>query len=431
MQPSEFIHLHVHSVHSQLDSTITIQSLINKAIALNMPAVAITDYATLNGADEFMRKCYEADIKPIVGCEMFVAEDLKSSFSVKPAYHLVLLCKNRRGFKNISKLVAFANNEGFHHKPCVDKDVLNKHSDGLIALSGCMKGEIACLCLRGKYDEAVVAAKEYLAIFPDNFYIELQESSLAEQKVVNKSLLMIAAELNIPVVATNDCHYLTPDEATEHEKLICEQTGKSISDPTHMRYSTNEFYFKSPEEMNSAFAYAPEAIRNSVAIATKCNVVTLSAMIDDDGKQTKVDFDSMISDVEHNEDYHARWDRIYKAEADGVGAVGIFWILPEMRIEYFSLPYTEGFDEGDYIIAQINHETHWRSVKKAVQSFNNDLNEFAHDYNYFPRGKVVYSKTNNCFIIYGPDVVINDVSSMELIKSTFNIADKVTEIVNC
>jgi DNA polymerase-3 subunit alpha len=270
---TEFIHLHVHTIHSHLDSTITIQSLINQAVAFNMPGVAITDYANLDGADKFMRKCYEVGIKPIVGCEMYVVDDVSASFSLNPAYHLLLLCKSRKGLENLKQLVAFANNEGFHHKPRIDKKLLKAHAEGLIALSACIKGEIPYLCLRSQYNEAVNAAKEYAAIFPGDFYIELQENSLPEQKIVNQSLLKIAAELNIPIVATNDCHYLTPDDAIEHEKLMCEQTGKSMPDPTHMRYSANEFYFKSPQEMTSAFAYAPEAISNACAIAENCDVV--------------------------------------------------------------------------------------------------------------------------------------------------------------
>lgn len=270
---TEFVHLHVHTQHSRLDSTITIDSLIKKAVVCNMSAVAITDYANLDGADEFMLNCCEAGIKPVVGCEMYVVDDVAASFSLNPAYHLLLLCKNRNGLENLRELVAFANNEGFHHKPRIDKKLLKAHAEGLIALSACIKGEIPCLCLSGQYRDAVNAAKEYAAIFPGDFYIELQENSLPEQKNVNQSLLKIAAELNIPIVATNDCHYLTPDDAIEHEQLLCEQTGKSMSDPTHMRFSANEFYFKSSQEMISAFAYAPEAISNACAIAKNCDLV--------------------------------------------------------------------------------------------------------------------------------------------------------------
>lgn len=219
---TEFVHLHVHTQHSRLDSTITIDSLIKKAVVCNMSAVAITDYANLDGADEFMLNCCEAGIKPVVGCEMYVVDDVAASFSLNPAYHLLLLCKNRNGLENLRELVAFANNEGFHHKPRIDKKLLKAHAEGLIALSACIKGEIPCLCLSGQYRDAVNAAKEYAAIFPGDFYIELQENSLPEQKNVNQSLLKIAAELNIPIVATNDCHYLTPDDAIEHEQLLCE-----------------------------------------------------------------------------------------------------------------------------------------------------------------------------------------------------------------
>jgi len=429
MSPTEFIHLHVHTVHSHLDSTITIESLIKQAIVFNMPAVAITDYATLDGADEFMRKCYEADIKPIVGSEMFVVDDITSSFSVKPSYHLLLLCKSRMGLQTLKSLVAYANKEGFRYKPCIDKLILKNHTDGLLALSACMRGEIPSLCLMGKYNEAVNVAREYAAMFPGDFYIELQENSLPEQKIVNQSLLKIAAELNLPIVATNDCHYLTPEDAIEHEKLMCEQTGKSMSDPTHMRYSADEFYFKAPQEMISAFSYAPEAINNTSVIANKCHVVTTSSTHHEDGTVIKTDYETMVRDKEYNEKYHARWDRIYKAQAEGVSAVGIFWLFPGMRLEYFDLPYTEAFDDGEYITVRHEHAARWNSFKRNIQKLNGELKEFTYEYNHFPRGRVEYCKPLNTFIIYGPGILINDEKSLELVKSTFHLENQLTEAV--
>ncbi len=415
--PSEFVHLHVHTIHSHLDSTITIQALIDQAVAFGMSAVAITDYANLDGADEFMRKCYEADIKPIVGCEMFVVDDIKSSFSVKPSFRLLLLCKNRAGLRNLRELVAFANNEGFHHKPRIDKNILKNYAHGLIALSACMRGEVPYLCLRGQYDEAVGVAKEYDAIFPNSFYIELQENALPEQNLVNQALLKLATELHLPIVATNDCHYLVPEEAIEHEKLMCEQTRKSISDPTHMRYSTNDFYFKSPKEMISAFKHLPEAIENTKVISDQCNVVTLT---------TGMTFDEYCA----NEEYHERAARIREADFKGVSAVGIFWILPEMKLVHYSLPYTEGFEEGDYITVGIKHESHWNSLKRCIQQSKGDLKEFAFEYDHFPRGCVEYNKLTSTFIINGPEMVINSEMTMDLIKSTLRLEDQIVVAIS-
>lgn len=414
---SKFVHLHVHTIHSQLDSTITIQALIDQTVAFSMPAVAITDYANLDGADEFMRKCYKADIKPIVGCEMFVVDDVNSSFYVKPSFRLLLLCKNRAGLRNLRELVAFANNEGFHHKPLIDKNILKCHADGLIALSACMRGEIPYFCLSGQYDEAVGVAKEYAAIFPSSFFIEVQENAIPEQNLVNQALLKIAAELNLPIVATNDCHYLAPDEAIEHEKLMCEQTGKSMSDPTHMRFSVNDFYFKPAQEMINAFKHLPEAIENTGVIAGQCNVVTPT---------TGMTYDEYSA----NEEYHERAARIREADSKGVSAVGIFWVLPGMKIEHYSLPYTEGFEEGDCITVGITHESHWNSVKKSIRQFNGDLKEFANEYDHFPRGRVEYNKQSETFIIDGPDAVINSEKTMDLIKSAFRLEHQTIETIN-
>ena len=414
---SEFVHLHVHTIHSHLDSTITIQALIDQAVAFSMPAVAITDYANLDGADEFMRKCYEADIKPIVGCEMFVVDDIRSSFSVKPSFRLLLLCKNRAGLRNLRELVAFANNEGFHHKPRIDKNILKCHADGLIALSACMRGEIPYFCLRGQYDEAVDVAKEYAAIFPNSFYIELQENAIPEQNLVNKALLKIAAELSLPIVATNDCHYLAPDEAVEHEKLMCEQTGKSMSDPTHMRCSVNDFYFKPAQEMINAFKHLPEAIENTGVIADQCNVVTPTTGM-------------TYAEYSANEEYHERAARIREAVSKGVSAVGIFWLLPGMKLEYYSLPYTEGYEEGDYITAGIKYESNWNSLKRCIQQLNGDLKEFANEYDHFPRGSVEYNKQSEAFVINVPEIVINSEKAMDLIKSVFRLERQTIETIN-
>lgn len=273
MNPSTFVHLHVHTEFSRSDSTITVRGLVDKAKEFGMPAAAITDHGNLDGVDVFVEHCREASIKPIVGCEMYIVDELLLPPMAR-TFHLLLLCKNPEGYANLRRLVDFSHKEGFHHLPRIDKKILRQHAEGLIALSGCLKGEIPYLCWRGNYDEAVAVAREYTGIFPGRFYLELNGNGLPEQQAANQGLLRIGEELDLPVVATNDCHYLDRADAVEHEKMLCAQTGKSITDPSHMRFSADEFYFKSPDEMAEAFAYAPQAIHNTLKIAERCEFIT-------------------------------------------------------------------------------------------------------------------------------------------------------------
>lgn len=274
MAPSNFVHLHVHTKFSRLDSTITVKGLVDRAKELGMPAVAITDHGNIDGVEVFAEVCKEAGIKPIIGCEMHIVDELPVSPMARTS-HLLLLSETSEGYANLRRLVAFSHKEGFHHLPRIDKKVLRQHAEGVIALSACLKGEIPYLCWRDKDDEAVAVAREYAGIFPGRFYLELNGNGLPEQRVANRGLLRIAKELALPVVATNDCHYINRDDAFEHEKLLCTQTGKSITDPTHMRFSANEFYLKSPDEMAEAFAYAPQAIINTLKIAERCELLTV------------------------------------------------------------------------------------------------------------------------------------------------------------
>ncbi len=269
MTSSSFVHLHVHTEFSRLDSTITVRGLVDKAREYGMSAVAITDHGNIDGAEVFVELCREVGIKPIVGCEMYVVDELPV-LPMARTFHLLLLCENAEGYENLRRLVDHSHKEGLHHLPRIDKKILRQHAEGLIALSACLKGEVPNLCMRNEYDEAVAVAKGYAAIFPGRFYLELNGNGLPEQKAFNKGLLRIAEELDLPVVATNDCHYLNLDDAFEHEKMLCAQTGKSITDPTRMRLSSDEFYFKSPDEMAEAFADAPEAIDNTLQIAERC-----------------------------------------------------------------------------------------------------------------------------------------------------------------
>lgn len=272
MESSAFVHLHVHTEYSRLDSTITVKGLVEKAKEFAMPAVAITDHGNIDGAEAFIQVCRGSGIKPIVGCEMYIVDSLDNLPFAK-TFHLVLLCENAIGYENLSRMVRYAQSEGFHYLSRIDKNILRESADGLIALSGCIKGEIPYLCMVNKYNEAIAAAREYAEIFPGRFYLELNGNGLAEQQTANQGLVRIAEELDLPVVAANDCHYLNREDAFEHEKLLCKQTGKSITDPTHMRFSADEFDFKSPDEMTSIFAYLPDAVDNTLKIADRCEII--------------------------------------------------------------------------------------------------------------------------------------------------------------
>jgi len=274
--PNPFVHLHLHTQYSLLDGAIRFDDLIAKAKEHNMPAVAITDHGNMFGAAEFYLQCKKYGVKPLIGCELYLAPDSRFSRDARgiseAAYHLILLCENMQGYRNLSYLTSAGYKEGFYYRPRIDRELLSGRSEGLIAMSACLKGEVAMQCGRGRMEDAVATARWYSELFPDRYYIELQENTLPDQDTVNKRLLEVASELNLPLVATNDCHYLNREDARAHEVLLCIQTGKTMSDPTHMRFSADEFYVKSPEEMASAFSYAPEAISNTLVIADQCNL---------------------------------------------------------------------------------------------------------------------------------------------------------------
>ncbi|KAA0894136.1 DNA polymerase III subunit alpha [Oryzomonas rubra] len=276
METPPFVHLHLHTQYSLLDGAIRVEDLVHKAEDYHMPALAITDHGNMFGAVEFYLKCQKAHIKPILGCEVYLAPESRFSKEARgisdAAYHLILLCQNLEGYRNLSYLTSAGYKEGFYYRPRIDRELLKEHSNGLIALSACLKGEVAMQCGRNKMEDALATARWYSELFEDRYYIELQENTLAEQDVVNKRLLEIAGELKLPLVATNDCHYLNREDARAHEVLLCIQTGKTMSDPTHMKFTADEFYVKSPEEMVKAFSYAPEAIANTVAIAERCDL---------------------------------------------------------------------------------------------------------------------------------------------------------------
>jgi DNA polymerase-3 subunit alpha len=240
-----------------------------------MESVAITDHGAMYGALEFYKKAEKAGIKPIIGCEFYIApqdRNEKKPVSGVTAYHIVLLAMDITGYRNLMKLASIAQFEGFYYKPRIDMEVLAAHSEGIIALTACLHGEIPWLIHQKDMAGARKKARELLGIFGDRLYFELQENGIDDQKVVNEGLLQLGKELGVKMVATNDCHYLNREEAHAHEILLCIQTGKTITDPKHFCFSTDEFYFKSPDIMKKSFSYCPEAIATTVEIAERCNL---------------------------------------------------------------------------------------------------------------------------------------------------------------
>ncbi|MEJ2323704.1 MAG: DNA polymerase III subunit alpha [Nitrospirota bacterium] len=277
MHHSDYVPLHLHTEYSLLDGAIKIDELVETAAAMKMPAVAITDHGNLFGAVEFYRKAVKAGIKPIIGCEVYVApgsrHDRARSAGEGAAFHLVLLARDNDGYRNLITLVSRAFTEGFYYKPRIDRELLEQYSGGLIGLTACLKGEVPYYLRLGDLDKARETALEYKRILgAGNFFLELQANGLEEQEAVNRKLVQLSKELHIGVVATNDCHYLKPGDARAHEILLCIQTGKTLSDAGRMRFQTQEFYFKSPEEMKETFRDLPEAVQNTRAIAERCNV---------------------------------------------------------------------------------------------------------------------------------------------------------------
>jgi len=271
-----FVHLHLHTQYSLLDGGILISKLFDKAKALGFEALAITDHGNMFGAVNFYRKAKEKGIHPIIGCEVYVApnsrfERISYKGLTDASYHLILLVKDKDGYKNLTKLITAAYFEGFYYKPRIDKEILREHSKGLIALSACLKGEIPVLLLRGDYQGAKNVALEYLSIMGEgNFYLEIQRNQIPDQDKVNEGLISLSKELGIPLVATNDCHYLSPEDAQAHDVLLCIQTGKHVKDKDRMRMSTDQLYLKSAQEMYEIFADEEEAVKLTWEIAEKC-----------------------------------------------------------------------------------------------------------------------------------------------------------------
>lgn len=274
---ANFVHLHVHTQYSLLDGMIRLEELFKKVKEYEMPAIAMTDHGNMFGAIDFYQQALKNGIKPIIGCELYVAPgkrtDKTPSVAGENARHLVILVKDKQGYQNLMKLTSLAHIEGFYYRPRVDKELLRQCSAGLIASSACLHGEIASHIVRGNMVEARKAALEYLDIFgEENFYLEIMENGIPEQKIANEGLIALSKELSIPLIATNDCHYLNVDHAEAHNVLLCIQTGKTIEDKDRMSLSTDQFYVRSPQEMQDLFEDTPEAIENTIKIAERCNM---------------------------------------------------------------------------------------------------------------------------------------------------------------
>lgn len=272
----DFVHLHVHTNFSLLDGACNIGELAKEAAKLGMKSIAITDHGVMYGIVDFYKTMKAAGIKPIIGSEVYMSK--RGMTDKEPRidddqYHLVLLAKNDEGYKNLMKIVSAGFTEGFYYKPRVDMSVLKMHSKGLICLSGCLAGQIPELLLQGAYESAKDLALEFRDIFgEDSFYLEIQDHGILDQRRIIPDIISISKETGIPLVATNDVHYISKDDAPMHDVLLCIQTGKTLSDENRMKFTGSEFYLKSPEEMAALFSYIPEAVENTVKIAQKCNL---------------------------------------------------------------------------------------------------------------------------------------------------------------
>lgn len=271
----DFVHLHVHSEFSLLDGAARIKDLVDQASALGMKALALTDHGVLYGAVPFYKACIAKGIKPIIGCEVYLTTGSrfdKGARKDNPIYHLILLAKNESGYRNLMKLSSIGHLEGFHYKPRIDLEVLSEYSEGLICLSSCLGSEIAQHLLHDRYEHALKSAERYRSIFGDDFYLELQDHGMLEQKKVLQATLRLAEETGILTVATNDVHYLKPADAAVQDVLICIGTGKTVEDDDRLKMMTDQMYLKSADEMELQFRQAPDAVARSVEIAAKCEL---------------------------------------------------------------------------------------------------------------------------------------------------------------
>jgi len=274
---SPFIHLHVHTEYSLLDGAIRIDRMLDKSKEYRMDAVAITDHGNMFGAVDFYKKAERSGIKPIIGCEVYMAPGDRRDKSPSPdgspnAYHLILLVMNEEGYRNLSKLITLGHLEGFYYHPRIDMELLRKYNGGLISLSACLKGIVPYYIRSGRIETAREKAEELSSVFDNGrFYLEVQANGLPDQTNINAALKEMSRDLSIPLIATNDCHYLNREDAEAHDVLLCIQTGKTIDDEKRLRFSANEFYFKSPSEMEHGLAGFEDALGNTIQVASRCN----------------------------------------------------------------------------------------------------------------------------------------------------------------
>jgi len=303
---ANFVHLHTHSDFSLLDGAVKPAQLVEAAARQGMPAVALTDHGNIFGAIPFFQAAQDKEINTILGCELYVAplgRKHKKPFTGGPGhYHLVLLVKNDTGYRNLCQLITKSYLEGFYYRPRVDKELLSQFGEGLIALSACLKGEVSDYLSRGLEDQAEEAALSYMSLFPDgDFYIELQDHGLELQKQINPPLIRLARKLGVSMVATNDVHYLNKQDAESHDILLCIQTNKRVSDKDRICFGSQEFYFKSGEEMAALFRDVPEALSNTVRVAEKCGFELTSSgyhlprFDPPDGKSLEEHFEEVVS----------------------------------------------------------------------------------------------------------------------------------------
>jgi DNA polymerase III subunit alpha len=321
--PNSFVHLHLHTQYSLLDGAIRLKDLIPTAKEMGVQAIAQTDHGNMFGAIDFYIRCKEAGIKPILGSEVYFTpgsrhdrisprkaktignqDETESSHQI---HHLILLAKDLKGYENLCALLSKAYLEGFYYKPRIDMDLLREYSEGLVCTTACLKGEVGYNFFTGQDSKAVSAIKKLHDLFGDDFYLEIQENGIPEQRPVNEKVIEYAKETGVKIVATNDCHYMTPEDATAQEVLLCVQTGKTFSDENRMKMTSQEFYFKSPEQMREAFSYIPQACDATLEIADKCNVEL--NWEDEDGNQVYHLPDYPIETGESMDEYFTRTSR--------------------------------------------------------------------------------------------------------------------------
>src|SRR3954452_9618616 len=271
MTQADFVHLHVHSEYSILDGACRIPDLVDRAAELEMPAVSLTDHGSMAGAIQLWKATRDTRVKPIVGCEVYVANDRKAH--EKGNAHLTLLAADNGGYSNLIKLSSLGYLEGYYYKPRVDWELLERHASGLIALSGCLSGRVCKALEESRPKDAEAELDRLEQIFGrDNVYVELQNAHLETQARINPHLVALAEERKLPLVATGDVHYLLHDDARAHEALLCIQSGDTLKNPNHWRFDTDHFYFKSPQEMALDFPGQEDAMRRTLEVAERCNV---------------------------------------------------------------------------------------------------------------------------------------------------------------